>query len=200
MFEKLKKLIKYARSEEVAPISRRYFTMNGFDGAMTVLGVIVGALIGGVTTLEHLRLVLFSTLGSTLAIGLSGAAGAFMAEKAERVRELKDLEKRMMRDMEDTTVGSKSRIAPFWVSIVDATAPVVTALITISPLFLGVFLPEMITPQIAGYLAVIVGLIVLFSLGAYLGKVSKRSILLNGVKMTVAGIVMVGVFYLFEIT
>lgn len=196
MFERLKKLKEYATSEHVAPISRRYFVMNGFDGAMTVLGVIIGALIAGITTTQELRLVLFSALGSTLAIGLSGTAGAFMAEKAERVRELKELEKRMMKDMESTAVGSEAKIAPIWVSIVDGGSPVLTALTTLVPLFFGMFFPEVIKPQVAGYLALIVSLTVLFTLGAYLGKISKRSVILNGLKMVAAGVFMTGILFL----
>jgi len=55
--------------------------MNAFDGATTVLGIVIGAYVAGITNEFW---VIWSGLGATLAIGLSGFAGAYMTEEAER--------------------------------------------------------------------------------------------------------------------
>ena len=42
----------YLRITQMSPIARRYFIKNGFDGSMTLLGIIVGSWIVGVTKPE----------------------------------------------------------------------------------------------------------------------------------------------------
>ncbi|MDH5376372.1 MAG: hypothetical protein OEZ21_11250, partial [Candidatus Bathyarchaeota archaeon] len=71
----LEKLRRYIRISGVAPISRRYFIMNAFDGATTILGIVIGAYVAEITS-EFL--VIWSGLGATLAMGLSGFVGAYM--------------------------------------------------------------------------------------------------------------------------
>jgi len=58
---------QYSKISGVSSITRRYFVMNAFDGALTMLGVVIGAYIAG-----------------SIAMGASGMSGAYMAEKAER--------------------------------------------------------------------------------------------------------------------
>ena len=45
----LEKIRRYIRISGVAPISRRYFIMNAFDGATTVLGIVIGAYAAEIT-------------------------------------------------------------------------------------------------------------------------------------------------------
>jgi hypothetical protein len=63
----LKKVRTYLRVARAGGIVRRYFVMNGFDGAMTKPEVI-----------------LLAGFGACPAMGGSGFFGAFMAERAER--------------------------------------------------------------------------------------------------------------------
>ena len=77
----LEKIRRYIRISEVAPISRRYFIMNAFDGATTILGIVIGAYVVGIT---NELWVIWSGLGAALAMGLSGFAGAYMIKEAER--------------------------------------------------------------------------------------------------------------------
>ncbi|MCK4434143.1 VIT1/CCC1 transporter family protein, partial [Candidatus Bathyarchaeota archaeon] len=81
----LDKINRYIRISEIAPISRRYFIMNAFDGATTILGIVVGAYVAEITSES---LVILSGLGATLAMGLSGFAGAYMTEEAEREKKI----------------------------------------------------------------------------------------------------------------
>ena len=43
----LDKIRNYTRISGFAPIGRRYFIKNAFDGAMTSLGIVVGAYVAG---------------------------------------------------------------------------------------------------------------------------------------------------------
>ncbi|MBS7635721.1 hypothetical protein KEJ37_00005 [Candidatus Bathyarchaeota archaeon] len=59
-------------------MARRYFVMNGFDGAMTIFGIILGSWMVGVIKPE---VILLAGLGACLVMGVSGFFGAFMVEK-----------------------------------------------------------------------------------------------------------------------
>ena len=44
----IKRWKNYSKISGVGAITRRYFVMNAFDGALTMLGVVIGAYISGV--------------------------------------------------------------------------------------------------------------------------------------------------------
>lgn len=192
MYEKIEKLIEFATSDDVASISRRYFTMNGFDGAMTILGIVLGSLMSGITY-GNLRVVIFSALGSTIALGLSGLTSAFVAERTERLRELKELEMKMQSKLGDTDIGLQMKFASMWTALINCIAPITTSIASLSPLLMVFMFPSLLSPEMAAFASILVDLVILFLLGVYLGKVSQRSLLVNGIKMVVAGIAMTGV-------
>ena len=80
----------------ISGISRRYFVMNSFDGAMTMLGVVVGA---HSAQASDPRIVIGAGLGASVAMGMSGFSGAYLTERAERMRHLRRLKKAMLSDM-----------------------------------------------------------------------------------------------------
>jgi hypothetical protein len=43
------KIRRYIKISGIAPIGRRYFIMNAFDGATTILGIVVGAYVAEIT-------------------------------------------------------------------------------------------------------------------------------------------------------
>ena len=85
----LEKFRVYLHVTKASGIARRYFVMNGFDGAMTVFGIVLGSWIAGVS---KPNIIILAGLGACLAMGISGFSGAYMAEKAERERHLKEME------------------------------------------------------------------------------------------------------------
>ena len=85
----------YIRVAGASAIARRYFVMNAFDGALTILGVIVGAFMAREV---DPRVIMGAGVGASLAMGISGAWGAYMAERAERRRSLKELENQMFKN------------------------------------------------------------------------------------------------------
>ena len=62
-------------------IIRRYFVVNGFDGALTMLGLIIGFL---VSSPAELSLLINACLGAAIALGVSGVSSAYISESAER--------------------------------------------------------------------------------------------------------------------
>ena len=191
----LEKIRRYIQISEVAPISRRYFIMNAFDGATTILGIVVGAYVAGITNEFW---VIWSGLGAALAMGLSGFAGAYMTEEAELARKLKNLEKSMLTELKNSVVGKASRFASLWAGIVDGVSPALAAVACLTPFFLsshGLF-----SINSAIQLSVAIALSVMFLLGVFLGKISSRNMFFHGVKMLFVGLILMLILLAFKAT
>lgn len=190
----LEKIREYIRISEVSSITRRYFVMNAFDGAMTVLGIVVGAYVAGINDSSW---VISAGLGASLAMGLSGFAGAYMVEEAERTQELNTLERAMLKNLDESVIDKASSFASVWTGIVDGVSPAIAAVICLIPFFLSslnVFLIDL-----AIQLSIVTALVILFLLGMFLGKASGRSVVLHGMKMLGVGVVLTIVFFAFKL-
>lgn len=177
--DEFRRYIKVSRLDEIA---RRYFVMNAFDGALTMLGILVGAYISGS---QDVKVILSAGLGASIAMGMSGFAGAYMTEKAERIRKLKELEDAMLLDLDDTVYGKASRFASVFTALVDGLSPALAALLILSPFLLikyGLF-----DYGRAYFMSTAVSGVTLFALGGYLAKISNESILRYGIQMVVVG-------------
>jgi predicted membrane protein (TIGR00267 family) len=191
----LEKIRRYIKISEVAPISRRYFIMNAFDGATTILGIVIGAYVAEIT---NELWVIWSGLGVSLAMGLSGFVGAYMTEEAEREKKLDALEKSMLTELKDSVVGKAGRFASLWAGIVDGVSPALTALVCLTPFFLsshGLF-----AINFAILLSVAMALSIMFLLGVFLGKISDRNVLFHGAKMLFVGLIITFIFFMLKIT
>jgi predicted membrane protein (TIGR00267 family) len=175
----------------MTPIARRYFIKNGFDGSMTMLGIIIGSWLVRVTKPE---IIVTAGLGACFAMGVSGLFGAYMTEKAERKRQLKTLENAMLTDLKDSIINDASDFVSIYAAIVDGASPIVTAVISLVPFILT------LTGTLAiwnAYIAsIILTLVTLFSLGLYLGKIAKGNVLLYGAQSLAAGILIVAIVIL----
>ncbi len=174
----LKKYIRISKSDEIV---RRYFAMNSFDGTLTTLGIVIGSYVSGV---HEQRVVIMTGLGAAVAMGVSGFWGAYETEKAERRRSLRALERATLSSLQDTAIERAADFATVLVSLVDGISPFLAALLVMSPFFLDGILTEQ-HMYIAG---IAISFLSLGLLGAYLGKLSKTSILAGSLKMVVAGI------------
>jgi len=170
----------------MGPIARRYFVKNGFDGSMTMLGIIVGSWVIGVKRPE---IIVTAGLGACLAMGISGLFGAYMTERAERRRDLKALEKAMIADLDDSVQDDASSFVSFYAAVVDGGSPILTAVISLLPFTF--VLGRFIAIWNAYILSFILTLITLFALGMYLGRIAKENVLLYGVQTLAAGIITV---------
>jgi len=175
----------------MGPIARRYFVKDGFDGSMTMLGIIAGAWVVNVTQPE---IVVTAGLGACLAMGISGVSGAYLTEKAERKRELKNLEKAMMTKLDDSVITDATAFVSFYAAIVDGVSPILTALVSLSPFFL--VLHGLLAVENAYITSIIVTLVTLFMFGIYLGKIAKENALLYGIQTLVAGVATIAIVLL----
>jgi predicted membrane protein (TIGR00267 family) len=172
----------------MSPIARRYFLKNGFDGSMTMLGIITGSWLVGV---EEPQIIVTAGLGACLAMGISGLFGAYMTERAERKRHLKSLEAAMVTDLHDSILNEASDFVSIYAAIVDGASPILTAIFSLIPFFLALAGTILIwNAYIASF---ILTLTTLFSLGLYLGRIAKENILLYGFQTLGAGVITVAI-------
>jgi len=181
----LKRWKQYSKISDVGPITRRYFVMNAFDGALTMLGVVIGAYVSGI--LYHSTVIISAGIAGSIAMGASGVSGAYMTEKAERTKKIKKLEKAMLSDMKNGLHGKSHRFASVFAAIVDGASPALAAMLVISPFFLANF--SIITPESAFLGCIGLTLIVLALLGVYLAKISEESMIKYGIQMLFVGLI-----------
>lgn len=176
----LQLLFRISRSRDIA---RRYFVVNGFDGALTMLGMIMGFYIGGTASTE---VMISACFGAAIALGMSGISSAYISEVAERRRELKELETAMVSDLADAAHGRAARIIPVVIALVNGLTPLLIALLIIAPLWFSQTLQALTLEPLP--LAIAIAFTIIFLLGTLLGKVSGTFWLLSGLRTLAIGI------------
>jgi len=68
------KIRNYNKITNVSADVRRYIVINGFDGIITILGVIIGNYVVKVTDYKHVILICFAMC---ISLGVSGIWGAY---------------------------------------------------------------------------------------------------------------------------
>ena len=190
MFSQLRFLVQLGRAEHIA---RRYFVTNGFDGALTMLGLTMGFYAGGGVATP---VVISACLGAAIALGVSGMTSAYMSEAAEREKELRELERALVGDLEASAHARAARLIPLVIAAVNGCAPLFLALLIMLPLWLseaGVPLPLDPLPAAIG-----VAFLVLFLLGVFLGSVSGRFWLWSGLRMLAIALLTAGLILWLE--
>jgi predicted membrane protein (TIGR00267 family) len=175
LLEETRHVLHLARSHGIA---RRYFVVNGFDGALAMLGLVMGFYVTGDASLE---VAVTACMGGAVALGVSGLSSAYISESAERRRDLRSLEEAMAGEsLHESSHGRAARLAPLYIAAVNGLAPFVTALLIIAPLWLvrwGLVLP--VSPFAV---SAAVATFLLFLYGVYLGVVSGTFWLWSGVR------------------
>lgn len=188
MLERLRLFVQLTHAHRIA---RRYFVTNGFDGALTMLGLIMGFYAaGGVPVTVAIN----ACLGAAIALTVSGLSSAYVSEAAERELELLELERALVRDLGDTAHGSAARLVPLLIAAVNGLAPLLMALVIIIPLWLvdsGMNLP--LGPLES---SIVVAFAVLFLLGIFLGVISGRFWLWSGLRTLFIALLTAGVILL----
>jgi len=175
----------------MSEIVRRTFVNNGFDGALTMLGVLLGSFIADI---DNPIIVIKLGLATAIAVGVSGLTGAMFAERAERRRQLKEMEKALHRSLKGTTYKKAYDFAILFTALVDGFSPFITSLIILLPFF--VLLPSQI--ELAYQTSALIAMVVFFLLGAFLGKVSNDSMVMTGAKLVLAGLFCMLLIFLLE--
>ncbi len=186
-----RRIRSYLRITQMSPIARRYFVKNGFDGSMTVLGIVIGSWIVEVNQPE---IIVTAGLAACLAMGVSGLFGAFMTERAERKRHLKTLEAAMLTDLTNSIQSDASDFVSVYAAVIDGGSPMLTAVISLIPFILT--LTGIVVIWDAYIISLILTLATLFSLGLYLGRIAKENILLYGVETVAAGLLIIAVVFI----
>jgi predicted membrane protein (TIGR00267 family) len=183
------RVMRHLELTEGVQIARRYLAMNAFDGALTMLGILLGGLISLGTADPGIVFgsILLASIGTIVAMAVSGFSGSYLTECAERDREVEELEKAMLSDLSKSEYARATRTTSVVVAIVDGLSPAIAAFFIIVPLVFASM--NLITVELAFYGAIIVCMVVLFILGVFLGTVSRKNIWIYGAKTLFAGIV-----------
>lgn len=182
-------LLDITRSHDIV---RRYFVVNGFDGALTMMGLIIGFLVSAPV---NLSMIINVCLGAAIALGMSGMSSAYISESAERRRALGKLEQAMISDLQESAHGDATRWVPLLIALVNGLAPFIISLLILLPLWLasaGIPLP---VPPL--HAAIIVALLLIFLLGVFLGRIAGVSWLRSGIQTLIVAVVTATLIYLF---
>jgi len=189
LLKQAKFLLDITRTQD---IMRRYFVVNGFDGALTMLGLIIGFI---VSTPANLSVIINVCLGAAIALSMSGLSSAYISESAERRRALRKLEQAMISELQESAHGDATRWVPMLVALVNGLAPFIISLLILLPLWLSVAGITLPVPPL--YAAIIVALLLIFLLGVFLGRVAGISWLRCGVQTLLVAVVTAVLIYLF---
>ncbi|HEX9708651.1 MAG TPA: VIT1/CCC1 transporter family protein [Candidatus Thermoplasmatota archaeon] len=165
----------YDKLTGVFSISRRYFVIGAFDGALTVLGLILGA--AGHST--DPGLILAAGLATSVALAVSSVFGAFEAERVEQDLERQGLEAAMLTEVRGDMVAAV-RFATRVASLVHGVAPLLAGLLPLVPFLL---VPSVLPFSEAVVWAALLTFAFLFFLGAYLGTITRRSLAVAGMRL-----------------
>lgn len=168
--------------------------MNSFDGALTILGIVIAMLVAG--AMEP-RIVIISSIGVIVATGVSGIWGGYSAERAERKRTIKILEKHLMRKLRKTQIESEYKKMSLFMGLANGLSSTIVSFLLIMPFFLAQF--NLISKMEAYYFSVLLILVSLFVLGYFVGMIAKERHLQHAIEMVGAGLLVGVIIYLFEL-
>jgi predicted membrane protein (TIGR00267 family) len=178
-----RRLRRLLGKEEVQAISRRYFISNGFDGTLTSIGVIVGAVLSGVP--DGLVVVKIG-LGAAVGLGTSAVWSVWEIERAETRAAVRRVERAMLTDLEDTRIEHEQSGARVVHAAASGLGPLIVILITLSPFAVEGSALSMVE---AALVSVALGVGVLSAFGAYMGSVSGQRWYVAAARMGLAGLV-----------
>jgi len=174
-------------NEDVVSISRRYFVSNGFDGTLTAIGVVVGAVLSGIPDGDT---VVKIGLGAAVGLCTSAVWSVWEIERAETKAEILRLERAMLVDLDDTRIQREQRGARLFHATMSGLGPLVGILIPLTPfLFEG----SVFSMAEAGAVAVGLGVTILGTFGAYMGSISGQRWYVAAARMGLAGLVVAGI-------
>ncbi len=179
----IRRYLEYIRISNANEVARRYFVINSFDGTVTALGIVMGALLADIKLASQ---VIDVGIATGLALLISGITGTSIAEEAERERIIQELEASMLTDMKNTIYEKAQRFAIFYVGLVDGLSSFLSVLIALIPVFLSTMgLLELTT---ALFTSIAVCLAYLGILGLFLGSYAKKNIFIESLKLVGIGI------------
>ena len=169
-------------TDSIGPIARRYFVSNGFDGALTGVGVTVGAYLSGIS--DGLTVVSIG-LGAGVGLCTSGVWSVWEIERAEMQAEIQETEEAMLTDLSDTQIEHDKMSNQVINALMSGLGPLIGLVLPLVPfLFEGALLSLFH----ATILSVGVAVGVLFTFGAYMASISRQRWYVAGIRMGLAGV------------
>lgn len=181
MFRLLRRILRISHAHNIA---RRYSIVNGFDGALAMLGLNVGFLASdGVSVSTAIS----ACTGTAIALCVSGLSSGYVSEAAERKKELHELEQAMISDLDGSVHGTAARYVPWLISLANGLAPLIAAMVIMTPLWLydsrfGWPFPPIESAIVAAFLTV-------FTLGILLGRIGGTFWLWAGIRTLLIALV-----------
>ncbi len=168
-------------------IARRYFVSNGFDGTLTCIGVVVGAVLSGVP--DGVTVIKIGA-GAAVGLGTSALWSVWEIERAETKAEILRIERAMLTDLDDTRVQRQQRGARVFHALASGLGPLIGILIPLTPFTVEGTLLTMVE---AAVIAVGLGIGVLCAFGAYMGSISGQRWYVAAARMGLAGLVVAAI-------
>lgn len=184
-----KKLKEFNKISNIGEMARRYFALNSFDGVLTISGILIATFFAGI---YNLNMILASCIGASVALAVSGISGALIIEHSERKGQIKKLEKNIGMSLKKTDIHKAHLFAAIVLALVNGLSPLLTASILIIPFFLGINI------KTAYFASFLISTLLLFSIGLFLGTISKEKLIKSGFKMLLIGIVCFVILFLIE--
>lgn len=181
-------LVIISKSHDIA---RRYVVVNGFDGALTTLGLLVGFYI---STGTNINIAITACLSAAIALAMSGISSAYVSEAAERKREFREIQSAMISDLSGSVHAKASIWMPLLIAVTNGLSPLILSLIIITPLLLtqlGYSLP--FNPYEAG---IGIAFFLIFLLGVFLGRVGGTFWLVSGLQTLLVALITTVLIYL----
>jgi predicted membrane protein (TIGR00267 family) len=183
MLSRLKRLQRALTRDDVRSISRRYFISNGFDGALTSVGVTVGSYLSGVPD----GLTVFKIgIGAAIGLGTSGVWSVWEIERAEKRAELMRIEHAMLTDLDETRIQRQKAGARRINALMSGIGPVIGVVLPMIPFL---FEEPFLGMRDATLVSISVAVAILFMFGVYLADISEQNWIVAGARMGLAGIV-----------
>ncbi len=156
------------------------------DGSLSTVGIIIGA------SSASIPIIIAAGVGGTLANGISNTLSAFSAERTDQYQELRHVEDAMVdKELKGSMVERWMHKRTIIAGTVDGLATIIGGLLPITPYLVGMKSHTMFVS--IGLVMVSVSFI-----GVYLGKVSRRNILVSAVKMAVYAAIVATVIYFIQ--
>lgn len=187
----IQKIKTYNKIANILQITRRYFAINGFDGVITILGVLIGNFVINAQDYKH---VIISGSAVCISLLVSGVWSAYSSETTERIKEIHELEKSTLHLLDGTIISRAQSFASIVLAAVNGLSSGFTAFIPLIPFFFGKF----IGINLSYYISVSLAFLILIGMGLFMGKISKRNLIISVIKMVLAGLFCVGLGFLLE--
>lgn len=160
-------------------IGSRYFVLNGFDGILTVLGVVIGSYLTGAQPSN----VLIGGFGAAIGLFFSGLSAAYITERAQRLKKLNKIENQMITDLSDTEKEEKVKKSVKKVSAINGVSPLLFSTLVLMPFIVA----QIYDFELFYEVSFAISLLSLAVLGAYLPE-SRQMKLKSAFWMILAGI------------